>query len=99
MPDTDPHTIAVTLAQPLEVNGKTLTSLTLRRPLAGDLRGVRLLDLLQMEPGAVAAVVNRISEPRLPESAFWGLDPEDLTNLATEVAGFLAGKAADCPPG
>lgn len=93
---TDP--IEILLRHPLPLGeGRDLTGLRLRRPLAGDLRGIKLALLLQMDTDALAQVVERVSEPLLPAARFWALDPEDLTEVAMAVVGFFA-PASPSPP-
>ena len=72
--------------------------ITLRAPTAGDLRGIKLLDVLQLEAGAHAALLPRLGGPS--ELEFWLLGPADLMALMTAVVGFFmppAGSAS--PPG
>ena len=47
-------------------DGRTLT---LREPRATDLRGVKLLDLLQLEPAAAAPLVERVRRAGAPFAA------------------------------
>ncbi|MBV8973401.1 MAG: phage tail assembly protein [Sphingomonadaceae bacterium] len=81
----------VTLQTPIirGLNAQPITEVSLRRPKAGELRGVKLLDLVQMETGALRQVLPRISTPTLNDADFDGLDPADLMAFAAEVAGFL----------
>lgn len=60
----------------------------LRAPKAGELRGVKLLDLLQLDPSAHAPVVERISD--LSALEFYELNPADTLALMTVVVGFFA---------
>ncbi|MDD5175761.1 MAG: phage tail assembly protein [Sterolibacterium sp.] len=84
----------ITLETPLQRGETKITSITLRKPNAGELRGLNLTDLLQMDVNAVTKVLPRISDPTLTEADVAALDPADLTALASEVAGFLLPKSA-----
>lgn len=60
---------------------------TLRPPTAGALRGIKLLDVLQLEAGAHATLLPRIGGPS--ELEFWLLGPADLMALMTAVVNFF----------
>ncbi|MBK1616804.1 phage tail protein [Rubrivivax gelatinosus] len=87
-------TCEVQLDSPLMHGEQRITSIVLRRPRAGELRGVSLTHLLQLDVGALQAVLPRITMPTLTRAEVDQLDPADLVALGTEVAGFLVPKAA-----
>jgi len=62
-----PQTVTVPLDTPLQQGDQKITSVTLRRPLGGALRGVKLVDLYNMDVIAVSKVVPRISTPVITE--------------------------------
>lgn len=84
----------ITLDTPIKRGETEITAISLRKPAAGELRGVNLTDLLQMDVIAVTRVLPRISDPTLTEADVSALDPADFTQLASEVAGFLLPKSA-----
>lgn len=88
----------IPLDTPIKRGETEITSISLRRPAAGELRGVNLTDLLQMDVIAVTRVLPRISDPTLTEAEIAQLDPADFTQLASEVAGFLLPKSALAGP-
>lgn len=92
------NNVTVTLEEPIDVGGDKVTEIVLRRPKAGELRSVKLLDLVQMEGAAVARVLTRISTPALSEAQVAGLDPADFMAIAVEIAAFLEPRAAQSPP-
>lgn len=67
----------------------------LREPSAGELRGVKLLDVLQLDTAAHAAVIERISE--LSALEFYALKSADTMALMSAVVGFF-GPETDSPP-
>jgi hypothetical protein len=69
---------------------------TLRPPTAGALRGIKLLDVLQLEAGAHATLLPRIGGPS--ELEFWLLGPTDLMALMTGVVNFFTPPAGPLPP-
>ena len=60
----------------------------------GALRGVALANLLQMDVESLALVVPRISAPPLTKHEVLAMDPADLLQIGSEVAGFLLPKAS-----
>lgn len=93
----------VILQEPLTIDGETVTEIELRKPRTGDLRGVKLTDLLQMDVNAVLRLLPKISHPYLTPSALEELDPTDLATLSVVVTTFFAkrrqleGKALTLP--
>jgi hypothetical protein len=83
----------ITLDFPLKRGEGEITSITLRKPMTGELRGVKLTDLLTLEVGAIKLLLPRISTPTLMPHEVDKLDPADLTELATTVAGFFVRKS------
>ena len=86
----DPNTVQ--LDTPIKRAGGNITHITLRKPTAGELRGVSLAELLQMKVDALQAVLPRITTPMLHKQDMASLDPADLVNLGTVVVGFLLTK-------
>lgn len=86
----DPNT--VTLDTPIKRGNSFITEVTLRKPNAGELRGVSLAELLQMKVDALQTVLPRITNPILHKQDMATLDPADLVNMGTVVVGFLLTK-------
>ena len=86
----DPNT--VTLDTPIKRGNGEITEVTLRKPSAGELRGVSLAELLQMKVDALQTVLPRITTPILHKQDMATLDPADLVSMATVVVGFLLTK-------
>ncbi|WAC70791.1 phage tail assembly protein [Roseateles sp. SL47] len=87
-------TTSITLDQPIQRGDQTITTVELRKPRAGELRGVSLFDLVRMDVSAAQTVLPRITIPTLTRQEVDGLDPADLFQLAAEVSAFLSPKAA-----
>lgn len=71
----------------------------IREPTAGELRGIKLLDVLQLDAGAHAELIPRITDLERPE--FLALGPADLMAIMSEVVGFFAPSGedrTDAPP-
>ncbi|KFX61002.1 phage tail protein [Burkholderia sp. K24] len=89
--NTDPNTY--TLDEPIVRGNQTITHVTLRRPKSGELRGVTLSDLVNLDVTALSRVLPRISSPTLTEQDVANLDPADLVQLGGIFSGFLMTKA------
>ncbi len=55
----------IVLDAPISRGDQVITTLHLRRPNAGELHGIKLADLLQMDVSALALLVPRVSSPAL----------------------------------
>lgn len=85
-----PHDII--LDTPIKRGDQTISAISLRKPSSGELRGLNLTDLLQMDVAALQRVLPRISSPSLTEADVAGMDPADLMQCGSKVAGFLLPK-------
>lgn len=85
-------TATITLEEPIVRGDQKIESLALRKPTAGELRGIKLADLLQSDVGAVLTVLPRISNPTLTPQEAANLDTVDLAAVAGEVIGFFMTK-------
>ncbi|MCA8880397.1 MAG: phage tail assembly protein [Rhodobacteraceae bacterium] len=87
----------VLLSRPI-LRGKTeIAALTLREPGAGEMRGLKLFDILQMDVSALIRLIPRISDPGLSEAEVAGLGPADIAKLGVAVVGFFDGAALTGP--
>ena len=87
-------TATIHLDTPIVRDGQTIERIELRKPAAGELRGIVLLALLQMDVDAIASLLPRISTPMVTKPEALAMDPADLLAVGVEVAGFLQQKAA-----
>lgn len=74
-------------------NGQTITHVQVRKPNAGALRGLSLVEVLQMNVTALQVLLPRVTEPMLLRPEVDAMDPADLVALGSEVVGFLVPKA------
>ncbi|MBJ2280861.1 phage tail assembly protein [Pseudomonas sp. MF6767] len=84
----------VTLDTPIRRGTTSIESITLRKPNSGELRGVSLVELLQMDVGSLIKVLPRISSPSITAVEVAGMDPADLLALSSKISGFLLQKSA-----
>ena len=89
-----PKEKAVELDTPI-LRGKTeITSVTVRKPQSGALRGTRLQALMDMDVNAMMVVLPRVTSPALTAQEINEMDPADLLSLSVEVVSFLLPKSA-----
>lgn len=87
---TNTHDLrTVTLDTPI-IRGETeVSTITLRRPKAGELRGLSIADIARLEVTAMLKLLPRITTPILNEAELANLPSEDLTALSNEAGSFL----------
>lgn len=84
----------VTLDVPLSRGEETISTVQVRKPNSGELRGLTLIALSQLDYAALETLLPRITAPILHKSDIARLDPADLMQLGGEVMDFLLPKAA-----
>ncbi|WP_313401745.1 phage tail assembly protein [Stenotrophomonas sp.] len=93
------YSAPIVLEQPIKRGETKYTEITLRKPTSGELRGLKLTDLLNGDVNATIRLVPRISNPSLTEQEVAALDVADLLMCADAVAVFLQkkGSTAESP--
>lgn len=96
---TKAATRTVPLDHPIARGAEEIASLEVRRPKAGELRGLNLRTLSELDYLALETLLPRITTPALTKQDVASLDPSDLMQLGTEVIDFLLPKRvkADLP--
>lgn len=90
MPEKDTKTVALPYPIKLDGLGDTeISKLEFREPTARDLKGIKLLDLLQMDPAPYAILVPRICTNGMSPEDFYNLKPANLLPVITTVALFF----------
>lgn len=84
----------IELDEPIKRGEQTISEITLRKPKSGELRGVSLADVLQMQTDALITLIPRLSTPSLTAVEVRQMDPADLVQCGGEIAGFLLTKRA-----
>ena len=92
-PEAAAKSNTITLDVPLKRGDQEITAVSVRRPAAGELRGLKLADVLQMDVSSLQVLLPRITSPALTAHDVAQMDPADLVQLATETAGFFMTKA------
>jgi len=83
----------VVLDEPIVRGTTTITQVELRKPMSGELRGVTLSDLLNLDVNALRKVLPRITTPTLTDIEVGRMDPADLLEIGGKVASFLLRKS------
>lgn len=81
--------VGIPLDTPIQRTGQTITHVQVRKPNAGALRGLSLVEVLQMNVTALQTLLPRVTEPPLLKQEVDAMDPADLVALGSEVVGFL----------
>lgn len=87
-----PENVTVQLDTAIQREGDKIEKLVLRKPMAGELRGLSLAEVLNLDVDSVTKLIPRISTPTLTEQEVRNMDPADLVEAGKEIAGFLLQK-------
>lgn len=81
--------VTVTLENPIQRGETLIEQVTLRKPGAGELRGLSLQLLGQSDVNSLITLIPRISDPALAEHEVASLEIEDLSAIGNEVFDFF----------
>lgn len=81
--------VDITLQTPIKRKDEEIKKLTLRKPMAGELRGLSLAGVMQMNVSAIITLAPRVASPALTEDEVAGMDPVDFAVMAQELVGFF----------
>jgi len=84
-----PQSVEITLSTPLARASGEVTSVTLRKPSAGELRGLTLQDIMQSDVNAMIALIPRVAQPFITADEVAQLDPSDFSEMAGTIVGFF----------
>lgn len=82
----------IELEDPLTRGETQIASITLRKPTAGELRGLKLDDLVQNEVTTLLKLIPRISDPILTEDEASRLSFSDIVQCGGAISGFFLTK-------
>ncbi|MET4733481.1 hypothetical protein ABIE64_002208 [Thalassospira sp. MBR-102] len=75
------------LAKPLPYGSdNTLDKLNIRRPMSGELRGVKLIQLSEMDTNVLFTLLPRITSPAITEAHVQQLDPIDAVMIMQDIS-------------
>lgn len=79
--------ITVTLSQPLKVADREFTQITVKEPIANDLRGISITELQMSYGDTVLKLLERVTDIHADNLARLSLG--DISNLSNIIVGFL----------
>jgi len=88
----NPNLKIINLDEPIKRGNTVIESIDIRKPSAGELRGVSLMDVAQMDVLALRKVLPRITSPSLTDAEIGNLSLSDIMQCGVIVAGFLLTK-------
>ncbi len=89
----------ISLDVAIERGETRIATVQLRKPGPGELRGLKLVDIVSADADAMIVLIPRVSMPPLTEAEVAGMDLSDFLECANQIAGFLPqrGARADSP--
>lgn len=84
--------VDVELDEPLQLGDTTIDVLKLRKPESGELRGLSLVALGQMNVDEIHKLLPRITTPPIPPAIVAKIDPADMMQIAEVITDFLLTK-------
>ena len=83
---------SIDLVAPITRGDTTIAKLQLRKPKAGELRGLTLSAIMETDISTTLKLLPRISEPALTDEECGNLDPADLAEAGGTIRGFFMTK-------
>lgn len=89
-----PRPFTITLAEPIRrASGADVTAITLRKPKAGELRGLSISNIVNSDAGSLITLLPRIADPFITEAEAADLSAEDFAEIGGTVVGFFMSAA------
>lgn len=79
----------ISLSTPLVFGKQEISALELRQPTAGDLRGIKLTAIMDLDVSTILTLTARISLTPMPTATLDAMSPADLANLSAGIADFF----------
>ncbi|HVI51513.1 MAG TPA: phage tail assembly protein [Candidatus Sulfotelmatobacter sp.] len=79
----------ITLIKPLKFGEDIIAELPLRRPMAGDLRGIKLAAIQELDVTTILSLVQRLSTVPLAPDTLTTMDPVDIVQACEVISGFF----------
>lgn len=87
-----PQFDVIELDEPIQRGDTQITQVTIRRPNAGEMRGLSMLQVVNMHTEALLVLIPRISEPVLMAHELKVMNPADFMQIATVIAHYYVPK-------
>lgn len=72
---------------------QTIEEVTINKPTVATLKGLQLLNVMQLEVNALCTLLPRVTQPMLSKADLDKMDVEDFTALTVELLGFFTTQA------
>ena len=79
----------IELSKPIKSGDTKIKTIDVREPTSGELRGLKMLEIVQLDVDAFGILLPRICAPTLTSADIKQMHPRDLLQLMTAVANFL----------
>lgn len=89
---SNPKLQSIELDEPIKRGEIVISQVTLRQPNGGEMRGLSMMDIVQMKTEALFVLVPRISDPVLMANDLKQMNPADLMQIATVIAQYYVPK-------
>lgn len=86
---TAPKLAEVTLDSPIVRAAGNIEKLSIRKPQAGELRGLSLVEVSQLNVDALTKLLPRLCIPQITEVEVRQMDLADLLQCGAEIGNFL----------
>ena len=84
----------VQLTTPVEIDGKKVKTVRLRKPTVGDLRGLKASDVMQSDVNTMITLLPRITQPPMTPDQIAALEVADFMQMCGQVVVFSVGPEA-----
>lgn len=84
---------SITLDEPIKRGDQEITELTFRKPKSGELRGLSLTDIINLDVNSLQTLLPRITSPAITKQDVEKMDVADLLSAGAKVADFLVPKS------
>ena len=89
---SEPVTLSEKITRGSGDSKQVIEKVKLRKPTAGELRGLRLVEVANADVDSMITLIPRLSEPALTEMDVTNMDPADFTEVSLAVVTFLEAK-------
>jgi hypothetical protein len=83
----------LTLSEPIVRGEQKITQLTIRKPKAGEMRGLSMQELMNARVSATLDLLPRITMPQLAQHEVDDMEPEDVAAASGIIIGFFMSNA------
>ena len=86
---TDEQRKTLVLEKPIERGKTNVDELQIRKPMPGEMRGLKMVDVINMDVSTIIKLLPRITAPPITEREAEQMDLADITEAGLMVVGFL----------